>query len=256
MGFSNENIFNVKATGFPLGMGRYSSCIDFPGLILVSWRSSVADMLFQVYVDGTWAGVTFSCDQRKMLVPCGHTRTVAIEILGVDPADQYVDYSCELSSFTNDKDGGYVKLTWPQKGNLPWGSKIEIYGDNGSGVIDYDEPLYSRNVWLHLSEKWGWGLDAMGRGDFGFSGTGAVGWGHGGLGRGEFGFDALIQSFSSEVLSPGLYQFAIRVVDSCGNYNSEDDTICQVYADPLPAGADLSIENYDEQNDQLRLCIV
>lgn len=254
MGFSTNNISNVKAMAFPLGINGNGDMIEMPGLILVTWDSYATDTLFQTYVDGELSGVTSVLYQRKLLVQYEHTHTAAIEVIAVDPEDMNVDYANELDGFI-DIDGSHVLISWPKRGVLPLGSKAKVYWNSGSGEIDYNQALTTQTVWQMVCEKWGWGLDAMGRGDFGFSGTGAPGCGRGSFGKGEFGFDAELQSFQSESLSTGTYQFAVRLSDAFDNHIAQNDVTCQISVDSLPNAATLAIESYDEQLDSLSLNI-
>ena len=254
MGFSTSNIEHVRAMAFPVGTAGNGIMLAVPGLILISWSSGMTDKLFQVYVDGQLSGVTSDPGQRKLLVQYEHNHTAAIEVVAVEPADKDVDYAGQLEGFTV-VDGSHAIISWPKRGVLPLESQACVYGNAGSGAIDYSQPLVTEKVWAGQWEKWGWGLDAFGRGDFGYSGTAAVGWGRGSLGQGEFGFDAELQSFQSEALSAGTYSFAVRHSDGLGNYIAQNDTICEVSVDPLPAAPVLAIDGYDGQLDSLVLRI-
>lgn len=254
MAFSTAEISNVKAMMFPAGIGPSGSVVGVPLLALVSWRSGETDKLFQVYVDGGLAGVTMQAAQRMLLVQCEHGHTTAIEVVAVEAADIDVDHSDQLSGFT-EADGAHVVLAWPRYGRIGLGVRAVIYGDGGTGTLDFDAELADCEVWVSEQDKWGWGLDAFGRSDFGYSGSGAIGWGRGEFGDGEFGFDADAVVFESEALEVGTYKFAVRTVDRLGNFDEGETIDVQVSVDPLPRAADVAIESYDETNDRLTLNI-
>ena len=254
MGFSTANINKVRAMVFPAGMLSNGVVVWLPGAVLVSWHSSETDKLFQVYVDGQLAGATLHVQQRMLLVRYAHTHTAAIEVVAVEAEGRDVDYSEQLVGFT-DADGSHAVLSWPKRGSLPLDSKANIYWNCGSGEVDYNEPLAIQNIWSGLAEKWGWGLDTFGNGDFGYSGTGAVGFGCGSFGLGELGFDAQMGRFQSGSLMVGTYKFAVRISDGLDNLDDGGVDILTVSVDPLPAAASVSIDSYDKQSDELVLNI-
>ena len=254
MMYSTEHISNVRAMGFPAGTKDGDEMVSLPGLVMVSWRSEETDKLFQVYVNGQWSGATAHPYQRKLLVEYKYSHVAAIEVVAVQPDEKNVDFSGELAGF-NETDGCRAVIHWPRRGTLSLGSQAIVYGDEGNGQINYTDPLATIEVWAGAAEKWGYGLDEFGKGDFGYSGTGAIGWGRGSFAWGEFGFDAETQVFASEALTAGKYQFCVRVCDTQGNFIEGEDKTATVYLDPLPAAPMVSIENYDEQNDELVLDI-
>ena len=178
MAYNTEHISRVRAMGFPAGTQGGAEMVSLPGLVMVSWRSEETDKLFQVYVNGRWSGATAHPRQRKLLVEYEHSHTTAIEVVGVQPNEKNVNFADELAGFT-EADGCHAVIHWPRRGVLPLGSRVMVYGDGESGQIDYGEPLVTMEVWAGVAEKWGYGLDGFGKGDFGYSGTGALGWGRG-----------------------------------------------------------------------------
>ena len=227
MAFGITNIEKVRATAFLAGSDRVGKPAVLPGLTLVSWRSSETDKLFQVYVNGQLAGVTWYREQRMLLVEYDDTHTAAIEVIWVTSDCKCVDYSEQLTGF-GATDGSHAVLGVLRCGTLPLGSTAALYWDSGTGEIDYSEPLAERAVWSDPLAKWGWGLDAFGKGDFGYSGTAAAGWGRGSFGEGEFGFDAELLTFKSGSLAGGDYQFALRLSDAVGNLDAGEVEIVSV----------------------------
>lgn len=254
MGFSVADINNVRAMCFPAGRGAGEAIVPLPGVTLVSWDSVEADKLFQVYVDGQWAGVTSGPGQRMLLVQCRDVHTSVIEVVAVEAEDKVTDFAASLDGFST-TDGGRVLLTWPQRGSLPLESKAVVHWDSGGGQIDYDNPLAIQDNWPNPAAKWGWGLDQFGEGDFGYSGTGAEGWGQGAFGRGEFGFDAQMLTWQSDELEAGTYGFAVRTTDGQGNFDAGETTVFEVSVDPLPAAPSLGIDSCNAGNDELVLNI-
>lgn len=254
MVFTTANIDNVKAMVFPAGALGDGGIVPLEGLILLTWRSGETDKLFQVYLDSRLSGATLHVQQRSLLVQYDETHPVAIEIVAVPAEERDIDYSEELYGFRN-TDGSHAILRWPRRGKLPLGSKANVYWDSGDGDIDYDTLLASIPIWPAPADKWGWGLDGFGKGDFGYSGTGAVGWGRGSFGQGEFGFDADMLAFQSGALTTGTYRFAVWLADERDNFDQEDIEVFEITVDPLPEAPSLAIENYDYQSDQLVLNI-
>ena len=253
MAFDTTCISRVRATVFPMGRQRDGQVVALPGLLLLSWHSVETNKFFQAYVNGELAGSTIHTEQRMLLVEHDPSTVALVEVVAVDPAEQYRDFSDQLSGFTAE-DGCHVELSWPRRGILPLNSRVEVYADDCSGAIDYDaEPLASSSVWDDPLDKWGWGFDVFGKGDFGYSGTGAPGWGHCGFGDGEFGFDAERCEWQSDCLTLGVHHFGVRLTDGAGNPNSGGDSELAFHIDPVPQARQIGIEDYDAQSNVLVL---
>lgn len=255
MAFSTEQIEAVRAESFPMGRLRSGKVVATSGLVLVRWRSGLSDRLFQVYVNGCLAGVTSEPDQRMLLIHIEPRNLAAIEVGAVDAEERWSDHSPELTGFSN-QDSSRVELRVPRRGELPLNSVVKVYWDFGSGTIDYSEELGERVVWLEEAEKWGWGLDGFGKGDFGYSGTGAVGWGKGSFGDGEFGFDGDVLTYRSQAIDPGKYKFDLRLMDGLGNLDAGGSGVVEVFVDPIQPSGELEIESYDDSSNSLMLKIV
>ena len=255
MAFGTSNIDKVRTMVFPAGQMRQDRLAAQSGLILLSWHSSETDKFFQVYVNGKLAGITSHPAQRKLLIQYDHRHSAALEVIWVTPDDKYVDYSEQLTGF-GPEPGSHAVLSFPRRGNLPLYSDAHLFWDAGGGEIDYGEPLAVQAIWAGPFDKWGWGLDSLGRGDFGYSGTGATGWGRGSFGEGEFGFDAEMLTLQSDSLPAGAYKFPVRLVDAAGNLHEGDISLVTLSIDPLPAGPGLALESYDDSKDELVLNIL
>jgi len=254
MGFGTTNIKRVWAQVLPMGLLRGGDVVALPGLVLVGWEGGETENYFQVYVDGRWAGVTELPQQRMLLVEWEHDHPSKLEVVWVTPKDRYTDFGRELSGIA-DTDGVHAVLLVPRVSDLPVASQLELYGNGGSGEIDYSEAIVTQPVWANPLDKWGFGLEAFGEGDFGYSGTGAVGWGLGSFGVGEFGFDADELMLTTGALSAGEYQFAVRLVDEFGNWEEGETELFTIGIDPVPEQPGLRIASYDDVNDELVLGI-
>ncbi|KPK76405.1 MAG: hypothetical protein AMJ79_06715 [Phycisphaerae bacterium SM23_30] len=254
MTFGITEINKVRATVFPAGQLRDGTAVVLPGLILLSWQSKLTDKLFQVYVNGKLAGLSSHPKQRELVVQYDHTHPTGIEVIWVEAEDRYVDYSRQSTGW-RETDGSHAVLCFHRRGSIPLGSEAQLYWNAGQGDIDYSEPISRQSVWADAADKWGWGLDSFGVGDFGNSGTGAIGWGRGDFGEGEFGFDADIITFESEPLTGGTYKFAIRLSDAWGSLDQGEIIQTEIHIDPLPIGPILDMESYDNQTDTLFLNI-
>ena len=252
MAFGTTNIDKVRAMVFPAGQRREGGGAAQAGVLLVSWCSSETDKLFQVYVNGQRAGVSAHPRQRMLLVQYDHRHPAVIEVIWVTARDRYVDYARQLSGFTA-RDGGHAVVSLPRRGTIELGSVARLFWDAGTGQMDYAEPLAVQKVWPEPADKWGWGQDGFGCGDFGYSGRAALGWGRGSFGGGEFGFDADLLVFESEALPVGTYQFAVRIMDAKGNSDVGEVEKVTLSIDPRPEGPELTMASYDEVTGELVL---
>jgi len=255
MAHGTNNIRGLQAREFPAGHLRDGALIALPGLAMVQWQSDLAGVFYQIYVNGQLATVTEISAQRSVLVGYEHAHPATIEVVWVTADEKYVDHAECLVEFSQN-DGSHAEFCFPRRGYLPLGSRAVLFGDNRDGVIDYRKRLAEKEVWPDPLDKWGWGTDAFGRGDFGYSGCGAVGWGCGGFGRGEFGFDADEVILRSDALAGGVYQFVVRIVDEVGNYDDGAVAVEELCIDPIPEAGDLAVSSYESATNSLVLEIV
>jgi len=141
MSLISEGIDGVRIFALPAGIWADGNYVAIPLAALVKWRSSLSDMLYQVYVNGQYAGTTIDSDQREMIVqiPTSVESAVRIEVFAVNPEQAHLDFNDEISP--SPADGGYVKLKLLRSQTLPIGATFNIYCDGGTGQIDYDEPI-------------------------------------------------------------------------------------------------------------------
>lgn len=256
MGLISSGIDRVRAFALPAGIRADGRVVTEPQTVLVRWRSEWTDKLYQIYVDGEYAGVTADVEEREIIVHirCSLQSAVQIEVFAIEPQQAASDLSGELVAVNGYS--GRVKVSWPRLANLPAGSTAEIFSNKGSGSIDYDEAVTSRpeRIWPAWQDKGGFGLSRFGRSDFGFDGSAAVGFGKGVYGIGEFGFGADVISWRSGELQAGAHKFAVKVTDGFGNEDegqNETEPIT-VIAEPKPA-EEVSVASFNKETNELML---
>ena len=115
-------------------------------------------------------------------------------------------------------DSGRVTIMLLRSQNLPVGATAQIYFDNGTGQIDYNNPITDTpiRIWAAWQDKTGLGMSRFGLGDFGWDSAAAVGFGKGSFGHGQFGLDADTIEWTSPPLPNGTYTFGIKITDPSG----------------------------------------
>lgn len=258
MGPSSVGIENVMVFELPCGIRADGGYIASVRTALVKWRSSLSDKFYQVYVNGRYAGSTVDSRQRWILIwlPASLESPVRIEVFAIEAEQADTDFSDELHCPAGMS--GRVKIIMLRGQNLPVGATCQVYFDNGTGQIDYDNPLnvLPVMVWPAWQDKAGFGMSSFGRSDFGYDSSAAVGFGKGSFGRGEFGIDADTFEWLSPQLSAGVYKFAVRIIDGAGNQSGPIET-GPITVTPLPKPAEeVSISSFDKQTNQLVLSIL
>ncbi|KKL50267.1 hypothetical protein LCGC14_2307220, partial [marine sediment metagenome] len=232
MGLISSGINRVRAHGLAAGVGSDGRTVNEPARVLVKWNSEHEDKLYQVYVDGEFAGVTTDHMARSMVVSVKSMKSVSsrIEVFAAEPAESLVDFGDSL-----EKSGvsSRVRVRFSRSISLPFYGRADVFSDNMTGQIDYQTAINSEPIflWPTWQDKCGFGLSGFGRSDFGFDGSGAVGFGRGSLGYGEFGFDADEIVWESPELQSGVYKFAVKITDTFGNSDEgavESETVVLV----------------------------
>ena len=248
-----------KVTVFELPSGIWGDGGGFsePRMCLVKWRSSLENRFHQIYVNGEYAGTTVDDEQRQMIVylPVSLETAVRIEVFAVDAEDIYVDFSNEFS--WSGSGMGRAKLSLLRDQDLPVGAQAHIYFDDGTGEINYDNPLTEKVIWLLAAwqDKAGFGMSGFGLSDFGFDSAAAVGLGRGSFGRGPFGLDADVIEWISPPLPAGVYKFGVKVIDAVGNESTSSETGQVTVIPAARPGEQMSISSFDKQANQLVLNI-
>ncbi len=193
-----------------------------PGAVGVRWAAPPglpADRLFQVYLNGELAGATGDPDEQELIVPAdpsGEAASIAAAVVAVGPGHGGDDHSAVLDP---QQCGGRALLRWPRPGSADPAATVNVYGNGGSGAIDYGTPLNDRPIAMFPdgSGRWGFGLGGFGGDDFGRGGGRSPGWGLGGFGVGEFGVDSAWARWLSGPLGPGAHRLAAVARDGLGN---------------------------------------
>jgi hypothetical protein len=254
VGLISSGISKVRAFCLPAGIGADGKIIAEPRRALVRWHSDWLDKLYQVYVNGKYAGSTFGSKQRELIVhiPSSTQSAAVIEVFAVEPELIDLDFSDELQNA--DGKTGRVRINWSRRQSLPLRATAQIYSNNGSGDIDYDAPVNEtpKIIWPAWQDKGGFGLSKFGRSDFGFDASAAIGFGRGCFGAGEFGLDADVISWTSGQLQPGKYKFAVKVLDSRSNEDEgrNETELMTVIPGARPA-EEVSPASFDKQTNEL-----
>jgi hypothetical protein len=256
MALISNGIDRVRAFELPVGVWSSGKSVGAPRAALITWCSSWVEKHYQVYVNGQYAGVTVDSLQRQMLVrvPASFETPVRIEVFGVEADEVDTDFSDEMELSLGLS--GRVRINLLRGQGLPIDSTVNIYFDNGTGQIDYDNPITELPiiVWPNWQDKAGFGMSEFGVSDFGYDSAAAVGFGVGSYGWGQFGLDADTLEWISGPLKYGVYKFAVEVADEAGNESVSETR--QVTVTPLARPAEkLGISSFDKQTNQLVLSI-
>jgi len=253
----SSGIEKVRAFELPGGIRQDGRCVAEPRTAFVRWHSGWSDKHYQVYVNGRYAGATVDSEQREMLVqvPSFVGRPVRIEVFAVGAEDAHIDFSDEIVYSAGQS--GRVRMTFLRGQDLPIDSTAEIYFDNGTGQIDYDNPVNSSaiRVWSSWQDKCGFGMSRFGAADFGYDSSAAVGFGRGSFGQGQFGLDADTFEWVSEPLQAGVYKFAVKITDGAGNESLSSET-CEITVTPAARPAEqVEVSSFDKQTNELILSV-
>jgi hypothetical protein len=141
MALTSNGIDRVRVFELPAGVWSSGKSVGAPRAALITWCSLWADKHYQVYVNGQYAGVTVDSLQRQMLVriPTSFETPVQIEVFGVEAHEADTDFSDEMELSPGLT--GRIRITLLRGQDLPIDSTVNIYFDNGTGQIDYDNPI-------------------------------------------------------------------------------------------------------------------
>lgn len=210
---------------------------------VVKWHSTYDDKLYQVYVNGKFAGRTVEPEQRQMIVPIPLSLMTAarIEVFAVEQGYSDIDYSGRQNQT------GRAKIEFPRTDNLPMDGKADYY------LEEIKLNNRSIRIWPDFADKGGFGLSCFGSSDFGYDGSAAVGFGKGDFGFGWFGFDADMLYWQSGQLQAGKYKFDIKITDNLGNTTDERPTQQMTIIPPATPAVKLTIKSFDKQTGKLIL---
>ncbi len=257
MALVSSGINKVRAFELPAGIWADGGVVAASRSILVKWQSSWSDKFYQVYVNDQFAGATVDSQQRQMMIQIRSSlqSPVRIEVFAVEADEANIDFSSSLDSSIGDS--GRVAISMLRDQDLPAGAMIEVYSNNGSGDVDYNQPITDMpiEVWPCWQDKAGFGMGGFSDSDFGYDSAAAVGFGKGIFGRGWFGSDADAVEWESEQLAAGVYKFGVKVIDEAGNVSSSTET-SEITVIPAPSpAADLEVDSFDKQTNELVLSV-
>lgn len=257
MSLISSGIENIRAFELPCGIWADGGYVRSPRTALVKWRSIWADKFYQVYVNGQYAGATVDDQQRQMIIqiPTSFESPVRIEVFAVESEQADIDFSSETEASIGH--GGCVKVSMLRDQFLPTFANADVYFDNGTGEIDYDNALNDSpiRIWPARQDKAGFGMSRFGASDFGYDSSAAVGFGKGSFAYGQFGLDADSIEWIGPAMSAGVYRFAVKVVDEAGNESSSSET-GQVVVIPSAKPAErISISSFDKEENHLVLAV-
>jgi hypothetical protein len=257
MSLYSNGIDSVRVFDLPAGIQADGKFVKEPRAALVKWRSIFSDKFHQAYVNGRYKGTTFDNEQRQLIVPIPTSSEcpVRIEVFAVEPEYADTDFSSELDR--PPVDSGRVKVTLLRSQNLPIDATAQIYFDNGTGQIDYENPITNApiRIWPAWQDKAGFAMSRFGLGDFGWDSAAAVGFGRGSFGCGQFGLDTDTITWTSTQLSSGTYKFGVKVRDASGRQSTGSET-GPITVTPAARPADgLSVTSFDKQTNKLVLNI-
>ncbi|MBN1805315.1 MAG: hypothetical protein JW837_08700 [Sedimentisphaerales bacterium] len=254
----SDGIEKVRAFELPAGIRSNGEYVGSPKTALVKWTDETnKEMFYQVYVNNQYAGTTIDSLQRQMVVPIPSSfeSAVRIEVFAVKAEHAHLDLSKELAG--PPVTSGRVKISMLRSQNLPLDAGLEIYFDNGTGTIDYNQPLNNRplRIWPARQDKAGFGMSRFGSGDFGYDSAGAVGFAKGSFGHGHFGLNADTIEWVSPPLKLGAYKFGIKIIDGAGNKSPAGETEPVTVIPAARPAEQLSISSFDKQTNELVLNI-
>lgn len=260
----SDGIEFVRALELPCGIRVDGNYVGTPRSALVRWRSSgvsrpagLSDVLYQVYVNGQYAGATIDEQQTEMIIPLptGPESAVRIEVFAVQREQAHIDFGSQIKQ--PPVDSGRVRIKLLRSQDLPAGATVQVYFDGGSGEIDYQKSLNDSPVmiWPAWQDKAGFGMSRFGTSDFGYDSAAAVGFGKGSFGNGRFGLDADTIEWVSPPLAAGEYRFAVRVFDERGNVSISSETEPITVTPAARPAEKLSVSSFDKQTNQMVLKI-
>ena len=137
------------------------------------------------------------------------------------------------------------------------GDYAQLFGNGGSGDIDWETPLLTKKFDLYPDGAgiYGWGHAPWGHSRWGKAHSSKTpGWGHLPWGSVPFGHGTSIITISYNVTTCGDYKFSLGCFDYLGNQHSGDPEVETLYihiAPDTPTG--LTKLSYDKATDVLIL---
>lgn len=258
MALISSGIDRVRAFELASSVWSDGRSIGAPRRALVKWHSSWSDKFYRVYVNGLYAGTTVDSQQRQLIVqvPTSFETPACIEVFAVEADEADTDFSNGVDLLPGP--AGRVRITLLRGQNLPIGSTAQVYFDNGTGEIDYDNCLNRSpiQIWPAWQDKAGFGMSRFCVSDFGYDSAAAAGFGAGSFGRGWFGIDADTLEWVSGSLQAGVYGFGVKVTDAAGNESASSETGAIVVTPAARPAEQVEIGSFDKQTNELVLKVL
>jgi hypothetical protein len=255
MSFVRTGIEDVRIVALPDGVAGDGRSAAVSRAALVTWRSSNAGMLHQVYLNGSLAGVTVDAEQRRLPVqaPGSFVSAVRATVIAVAAEGAHVDFADDLEQAGTI--GDRIRLTLLRSQTLPVGATVNVYFDGGTGQIDCIAPVNDSPIpiWPCVQDKTGLGMGCFGVGDFGYEAAAAIGFGKGTFGRGEFGLDADSIEWIGPALPAGQYRFGVKITDGLGNEGPASEVGPVALVPAATPAAKLNVVTFDPDVNQLAL---
>ncbi len=137
MSLISTGIDKIRAIALAAGVDAGGRSVEEPLFVFVRWSSEHEDKLYQVYVNGELAGVTQDVNAREIIIAFDLSQYDAarIEVYAVEPGEWNIDHSFEPEGLVRNN---RVEIDWARQMSLPFEGSAKVYGNNGSGEIDYD----------------------------------------------------------------------------------------------------------------------
>lgn len=150
-----------------------------------------------------------------------------------------------------------ITIIWAVPVGYQPGDYAMLYGNGGSGDIDYDAPLTPEKYQLFPDNGgiFGWGQAPWGQFPWGYGWSARVpGWGQLPWGQFPWGYGTALITVKYDVSVCGEYKFALKVFDKLGNPSSgtPEELEASVHIAP-PAPTGLNKNSYDKDTDILIL---
>lgn len=141
-------------------------------------------------------------------------------------------------------------------GYIP-GDYAKLFGNSGSGAVDYNTPLTNQtfNLFPNGAGIYGFGHAPFGRFRFGHAHSmRAPGFGHAPFGHFPFGLGAVVITAKQRVTACGTYKFAFGCYDSADNPHTGTPEVATVAVHTAPdAPTGLKKKTYNKTTDVLTL---
>jgi hypothetical protein len=224
MGLISDGINGVEVFGLPVGVFEDGSVVSEPKAVLIKWKSSWADKLCHIYVNGRFVWESEFAEQRQAVVNFENQfdSAVRFEVFAVEASDAGRDHSYELENIKGDE--GRIEVRFLKTIGMPYKGEAEFYiCEQGGNIFDDDNMAGVIGLWRDEFEKCGFGMSGFGEGDLGYDGGASLGFGRGVFGENEYGFDMGYLCFVSGQFGDGDHIASVKIKDEFGNVSFSSD---------------------------------